>query len=270
VLIGRPWSRLAAFDLVVSTPQYRVAGRNVQHNFLPLVAPLAARLASARTDWQATFADLPTPRIGVLLGGDSGWYRFRGADGAALGARLDALCRELGGSLLVTSSRRTPAAFLRELRGKLTVPHFVHEYRPDALRNPYLGILAHANALVVTAESMSMVAEALATGVPTFLAPVRQPGRRWWRHLEQYRWRAISHRFVQAFAPQRFRRDVTRVHAALEAAGRVGTLEGLTAAAIDATPRAAPQLAELDHTARRVLALCDVSARQRDGESRRR
>ncbi len=49
---------------------------------------------------------------------------------------------------------------------------FVWDGRGD---NPYLGMLALADAIVVTADSVSMISEAVATEAPVMLA--RLPGR---------------------------------------------------------------------------------------------
>ena len=68
------------------------------------------------------------------------------------------------------------------------VPHRLHRWG-DAGANPYAGMLAWADAVVVTGDSVSMLSEALATSVPVFIAdpgglgprhraPARQPGRR--------------------------------------------------------------------------------------------
>jgi mitochondrial fission protein ELM1 len=44
--------------------------------------------------------------------------------------------------------------------------------------NPYLGILALSDRLIVTAESISMISEALATGRPVHVLPLNGQGKR--------------------------------------------------------------------------------------------
>jgi mitochondrial fission protein ELM1 len=48
----------------------------------------------------------------------------------------------------------------------------------DTGENPYLGILALSDRLIVTAESISMISEALATGHPVHVLPLAGKGRR--------------------------------------------------------------------------------------------
>jgi mitochondrial fission protein ELM1 len=83
------------------------------------------------------------------------------------------------GSVLATGSRRTgrPAeAAAAATLGDL--PHHLHRWGEGGA-NPYAGLLAWADALVVTGDSVSMVSEALATAVPVFIA---DPGGLGTRH----------------------------------------------------------------------------------------
>ncbi|MEZ5559122.1 MAG: ELM1/GtrOC1 family putative glycosyltransferase [Pseudomonadales bacterium] len=226
VQLGRPWSRPTRFDLVVSTPQYQVpAAANVLTIPLPLQADIQPRLAQAARQWQARLIGLQTPRVALLLGGDSGPFVFTPALAERMAQQLNDFVATLGGSLMITTSPRTPEAFTRRLRELLTVPVCTFEWRSDASENPYWGFLALAEQIVVTAESVSMISEALATGKPTYLAPVTQPGTRpWWLRASSYRWKPLTHRLAMAVAPRRFRRDIGRIHAALVADGRVAWL----------------------------------------------
>ncbi len=64
----------------------------------------------------------------------------------------------------MTISRRTGDANAHRLRERLgTVPLFFWDGREE---NPYLGLMALADAIVVTSDSVSMVSEACATGRP--------------------------------------------------------------------------------------------------------
>jgi mitochondrial fission protein ELM1 len=78
------------------------------------------------------------------------------------------MCRSTGGALLVTPSRRTPPDALRALCAALgDTPAAVWD---GASENPYMGILACADAFVVTADSVNMVTEACYTGRPVMVA----------------------------------------------------------------------------------------------------
>jgi mitochondrial fission protein ELM1 len=85
-------------------------------------------------------------------------------------ARIAARVAGFAGSVLATGSRRTgrPAeAAVAEAIAAL--PHRLHRWG-DGGANPYAGLLAWADAVVVTGDSVSMISEALATAVPVFVA----------------------------------------------------------------------------------------------------
>lgn len=223
VFLGRPWAKPEHFAVILSTPQYQLDGPNVETLKLPLVPPPAAGDLAP----PPRLSRLPEPRFGVLLGGDSGFVLYNARHGEELAARLDKLIIAHGGSLLLTSSRRTPAVFLDALARRLRAPHQLHRFGSGD--NPYRWLLSEADALIVTADSMSMLAEAVAGGRPTYLASVAEPPERWWLDPAQYRWRALSHRLVQRWAPERFRRDVRVLQQRLQRHRVIGSLDDLLA-----------------------------------------
>ena len=114
------------------------------------------------------FQDLPHPRIAVLVGGRSKAFDLPPERAQALADELAALLDGSGGSLLMTFSRRTPPAaraiLSRRLAGR---PGLIWDGEaPSAGPNPYLAILAAADHVLVTADSINMVAEAASTGKP--------------------------------------------------------------------------------------------------------
>lgn len=265
VHVGRPWSRPERFDLVVSTPQYALQpSANVLINPLPLQQPDPARLSDAAGHWAARLEHLPTPRIALLLGGDSGPFVFTSAAADRLARQLNTFVGSLNGSLLLTTSPRTPDDFSRRLEEAIDVPSFRYRWTKDAAENPYWALLALADRIVVTEESVSMITEALATGKPTYLASISPAADRpWWLHRASYRWKPLTHRLAMVLAPARFSRDVGRIHAELVEDGRAAWLgEGhpSTRHVEDGS---------LNATITRVLALMSESAGKRDNEPRR-
>jgi mitochondrial fission protein ELM1 len=74
--------------------------------------------------------------------------------------------RAKGGSVLASVSRRTPQAVARMLREKLAhLPGVFWSGEGDG-PNPYPGLLGWADAIVVTPDSVNMLSEAAAVGVP--------------------------------------------------------------------------------------------------------
>lgn len=161
VCLGRPAGSPAEFDLVLTTAQYRLpkAG-NIVELALPLVMDAAPEAASEDV---SGIADLARPVTTVLVGGTALPERLDGEAAAALARDLLAQAQKCDGTLLVVTSPRTSAAAGEALARAIPAPHIVHLWRKEG-DNPYRRFLACADAIVVTGDSVSMVADALATG----------------------------------------------------------------------------------------------------------
>ena len=236
VQIGRPLPPLGAFDLVLAAPQFELPPLA---NVLPLALPLHrlppdAAAAWARA-WEPPGAPLPRPWIALLVGGSARPYVLGAEAARAVARHASRAAREAGGALLVTTSRRTPAAAVDALVAALDAPHFVHRWSDAAgaaaACNPYPAFLARADRFLVTGDSASMLCEAVATGRPVeIFAPAARLGT-----AERLRaalrraavraqapgggpLRALVRRAVVSIAP-RPPRDLRRLHAALVARG---------------------------------------------------
>lgn len=234
VHLGRPWSKVEAFDLVVTTPQYNVPARaNVLQIDLPLHGVTPACLAGATEKWRETIAALPRPWITVMVGGDAPPYVLDAAMARCLGRAAAALARQQGGSLLVATSPRTKAAACDALEAAIDVPRHFYRWRAEPDGNPYLGFLGLADQLIVTGDSMSMVAEACATGKPVYFFDL---GYGWTRMrasgaspIEKegpvpFRRQRISHWLLFHLLPKRIRRDIRKMLRPLVATGRAAWL----------------------------------------------
>lgn len=231
VQIGRPRVDLDRFDLVVTTPQYRLPVRsNVLHLASPLYHFDHEAAARAAAEWAPAFAALPSPRFALLVGGSAKPFVFDVPAARRLATEVSALARSEGGSLLVSTSRRTPRDAALALAAALTVPAYVHHWTPAGGPNPYLAYLALAEAFVVTGDSASMLTEACSTGRRVWfvelperrtlrskgknlfrrlvLAPAAHPRTREWLFA---RWLAA----LPARGKVRYARDLSRLHAAL-------------------------------------------------------
>ncbi|EIL98966.1 mitochondrial fission ELM1 family protein [Rhodanobacter denitrificans] len=155
----------ARWDTVIAPRHDQLDGPNV-------LRPLGS-LNSVDDEWLADgrescprFAELPQPRVGVLLGGPRQGIALNADYAHRLAARLLERQHREGGSLLVLGSRRTSPAlvdvFRQALRG---VPGLLWA-GPDDGRNPYPGVLGWADRLVVTPDSVNMLSEACAVGCP--------------------------------------------------------------------------------------------------------
>ena len=151
-----------AFDLVVAMPHDRLTGDNVICTPTALHDVHSARLVEAASVGDRRIMDLPRPWTGVLVGGAAGRRPFTPVDAGRLADQLDDLRQVIGGSLLITASRRTPPEVIAALGWRFAddTATFIWD---GAGPNPYLPMLALCDRLVVTSDSISMVSEALAT-----------------------------------------------------------------------------------------------------------
>ena len=126
-------------------------------------------LSEARRKWQNTFADLPRPLTAVIVGGAIKKKPFSLENAHSLGDALKKLKSEIGGSVLITTSRRTGENAQKIIMEKIkNIPQ--HNFLwGDKSDNPYLGYLACADNIVVTGDSVSMCCEATGTGKPIYI-----------------------------------------------------------------------------------------------------
>lgn len=149
------------WDAVIAPRHDRLEGANVLTTIGSLNPVDDAWLASARDAFPA-FGTLPRPRVALLLGGPRRGIEFDATLSARLAATVAAVAR--GGSVLATVSRRTPPAFAVALRATLAA--FPGTFWNGNGPNPYPGLLGWADRIVATPDSVNMLSEACATGVP--------------------------------------------------------------------------------------------------------
>ncbi len=167
---GRPWAAPPNWDLIITTPQYRLPqDPNIVHNDTPLHRVTRERLDEATVAWRERVADLPRPLIAVLCGGNSGPYPFDRASGERLAVQAEALAQEFGGSLLITTSKRTLDETTEALFAGIRSPSIRYRWKQDDPDNPFFAFLGLADRVIVTADSVSMMAEACVTGRPVYL-----------------------------------------------------------------------------------------------------
>ncbi len=232
VHVGRPWAPLECFDLIVTTPQYRLPqSANVLQNTTPLHRVTEARLAEAARNWAPRLAHLPQPYVAVVIGGNAGPYVLDAEAGALLGRAASAHAAKVGGSLLVSTSARTPEPAIAALEAAINRPAEIFRWRRDATENPYLGYLALARSIIVTCESMSMLAEACATRKPVYMFdldtgpdnhwPLLEPllgevqQRSFGRRLRRLKFQPLVYRTAMVTGPRRLTRDVRIIQRAL-------------------------------------------------------
>ncbi len=175
VQIQHPRMDLRRFDVILAAIHDDLTGPNVIVTRTALHGVTPARLAEAAAIWRPRLAHLPRPLVAVLVGGSNGRFRLGALEAEALGIRLAALAAD-GAGLAVTPSRRTADAAQRALALALAGPRDAGTaYLWDGSgENPYFGLLALADVIIATEDSVSMMSEAAATAAPLLVA--RLPG----------------------------------------------------------------------------------------------
>lgn len=187
------------WDLVIAPQHDNLHGANVL-NPLGSLNPVDEHwLAGGRQAWRH-LQDLPTPRLGVLLGGPRHGITLDGTYAKALGEAILARHARDGGSVLLLASRRTPPALFNILDSLLGEVPGIRWAGTDDGPNPYPGVLGWADRLVVTPDSVNMLSEACACGVPV-------------------------HTLVAGSLPDK----LARFHAALRSRGLLHTIDAITA-----------------------------------------
>ena len=168
VQLQNPGLSSSYFDLVVAPRHDGLVGENVIATRGALHRITGERTSEGAARLVPYVSRLPRPYIGVLLGGSNTAYRFDADAAGKLGRQLAHAAQAMGGSLLVTPSRRTGEANENVFKDAIRmVPNFFWEGNGF---NPYFGILGLADFLMVTCDSVNMVSEALASGKPVYVA----------------------------------------------------------------------------------------------------
>jgi uncharacterized protein len=164
VFLKDPRIGTKAADFIWVPEHDKLKGSNV---FATLTSPhniqLKNRLEAAQ-DQRLNFSN--SPRIAVLLGGNSSAYQFDHSN-------CDNLCQILydiaktGAKLMVSASRRTPSSLINSIK-KIT--ERTNGFFWDGTdENPLTSMLSLADHIVVTADSVNMVGEAVSTGKPVHI-----------------------------------------------------------------------------------------------------
>jgi hypothetical protein len=216
------------FDLLVVPMHDRHRGDNVFLTQGAVHRVTKQRLAEAARRFAPALAHLPHPRVAVLIGGSNGSFRLEMEEVARIADDLASLARESGAGLMVTPSRRTGAAGERLLRERLAgLPAIVWDGGGE---NPYFGFLAHADAILVTEDSVNMATEAAATGKPVHV--IHLPGgapkfRRFHNAMEAA---GVTRRFGSRLESWRYAPNDDTAKAAAEIRHRLGFRLGRVAA----------------------------------------
>jgi mitochondrial fission protein ELM1 len=151
------------FDIVAIPEHDPTRGDNVVISIATPNRVTEDKLASAKLEFEDSFKKIGEPRIAVLIGGSTKKHQFGQEDTEEIIQKLSPLK-----NMMITTSRRTGEKNITSLKEKLGQNFFWDGQQP----NPYLGILAWADFILVTADSTSMISEAATTGKPVYVLPM--------------------------------------------------------------------------------------------------
>lgn len=162
VIIGFPRLDPKLVDLVLTTQQYPVPpADNVI--VLPLAMSRFSKAPEPDAEERAWFADLERPLRILALGGNSNFWRL--PPGLVVEAVRKLQSRP--GGLIIAPSRRTPATVLRGVR-EIIAPS---TRMLDGPKPRFAVAMGQADEVYVTADSISMISEAITLGKPTGIVP---------------------------------------------------------------------------------------------------
>lgn len=167
---GRHW------DVVIAPLHDRLQGRNV----IQCVGSLHDVNPDSLNAWrsQRSSFQTPSPRTAVLIGGPSRMALFNEGLIEVMFSHLEYDLAQCGGSLIICGSRRTPVSIAEKIRQRFSGSGFTVWFDDGDGENPYHSILAKADRIVLTPDSVNMISEACATGLPVYIGqPERATGR---------------------------------------------------------------------------------------------
>ena len=136
-------------------------------------------LESSRETLASSIRDPKKVRVGLFLGGDTHHFKLSLSDVERILMEVERASARLGGDYLVTTSRRTPETISQFLRRRLEGDRRCQlsviaseDKRPEVVP----GMMALADFLVVTEDSVSMISEALSSGKSVVVVKMNRDG----------------------------------------------------------------------------------------------
>jgi uncharacterized protein len=160
VCLTRPRGKLSDFDLIITSPHY---GLPRLPNIIEILLPITSEVAESK------LAHPGRTRIALLVGGASAPYQLDAAVARNMVKQVsDYVVREDGELSIITSARTgkiVENVLAEETRGLCEL----HRWSNSCRANSYTEKLTESDAFIVTADSVSMLAETIATGKPVIL-----------------------------------------------------------------------------------------------------
>jgi uncharacterized protein len=161
ICIGRPRGRLASFDLIITTPQYELPRAD---NIIELALPLTEQ---AKPPPSMRHDHLPRPHVFLMVGGSSAPFVLDAQVAARMASEVHHYVQQRGGTLFVSTSLRTGESAEAAIAGVAGMGERVFLWSRGGQDNPYRDFLATSDQCIATADSTSMITDAIMARKPT-------------------------------------------------------------------------------------------------------
>ena len=189
VQIQDPKVSSKCFDLVAAPHHDELRGDNVivTHGAPNKLTP--NKLAEAKKEFAPVFEKLKSPRVAVLIGGNSKTHKMT----PDVTTKMVVQLKQLDASLMITASRRTGEENMKVIKDELNAPqNYIWDGQGE---NPYLGMLAWADYIIVTEDSVSMMSDAATTGKPVYVIEMEGSSPRFDKFHSHYQGIGVSRPF---------------------------------------------------------------------------
>ncbi|CAI3924514.1 Mitochondrial fission protein ELM1 (ELM1) [Commensalibacter communis] len=161
------------FDLVIVNPHDQLGGKNVIVSRTALHHISAQILLENQKKWISFLRPNSKPLVAVLIGGNNGRFTLGKVEAESIAYQLANLMKTDNVSIALTPSRRTGKEAIAVFK-QILIPLGAYIWDGEG-ENPYLGLLACADFILVTTDSVSMISEAVATSAPVMILSL--PGK---------------------------------------------------------------------------------------------
>ncbi|MDR2777582.1 MAG: mitochondrial fission ELM1 family protein [Rickettsiales bacterium] len=174
VTILNPNYNFRNFDLVIlplhDRVRHRIRDKNVLYINGSLCGPEIPVARSVRDHWEGGLESSRAPFFSLMIGGDTKGCRIDPVKLGLVVRKISNYTDDRGGTLLVSTSRRTSETCLREAKKWLRCDHHIYEWAENStIPNPYYLFIEKSNLVFITGDSISMISEVIAMGRPSYV-----------------------------------------------------------------------------------------------------
>ena len=166
-----------------------IMAHDVPQDYIPKPCQILCTLPPSMFGIDKAEMRTPPPQgertITVLLGGVAKDFRFDQNSGVQLGKKIRKILHKQNVKLRISPSRRTPESVVSAFISALGDTR--HDLWDHSGHNPYADMIAQAEAVIVTEDSISMQSDVVHAGKPLYIAELKTKFLRKGRKHRRYR-----------------------------------------------------------------------------------